>query len=146
MADVRSTSRFAEGAKVDVVMPLYSEVFKSRILQRLIGPSVVSANAMARELGVPQATLSRWLLAAGNVGDMTRATNKDAVTAGARRAQAWALLGLHVRTVERRRAPSDPNGGVAPRATGIRSSRSRSILDVPCNRHRNIKPHDAAGE
>jgi transposase-like protein len=31
---------------------------------------------MAREVGLPQGTLSRWLLAAGNVGDMTRATNK----------------------------------------------------------------------
>ena len=46
------------------------------MLRRLVGPSAVSANALAHEVGVSQATLSRWVLAAGNVGDMTRATNK----------------------------------------------------------------------
>jgi transposase len=61
---------------VDVLVPQYGEAFKSRIVRRLVGPSAMSANAMAREVGVPQATLSRWLLAAGNVDGMTRATNK----------------------------------------------------------------------
>ena len=61
---------------MDVAVPPYSETFKTRMLRRLVGPSAVSANAMAREVGVSQATLSRWVLAAGNVNDMTRAPNK----------------------------------------------------------------------
>ena len=57
-------------------MQPYSEAFKSRIVRRLVGPSAVSANAMAAEVGVAQATLSRWLLAARTVGDMTRPVTK----------------------------------------------------------------------
>jgi transposase-like protein len=56
-----------EGAKVDFAVPQYSEAFKSRMVSRLVGPAARSANAVAAEVSVPQATLSRWLLAAGNV-------------------------------------------------------------------------------
>ena len=42
-------------------MPQYSPAFKSRMLRRLIGPSAVSANALAQEVGVGQPLLSRWL-------------------------------------------------------------------------------------
>lgn len=57
----------------------YTEAFKSRVVRRLVGPSAQSANAVAAEVGVAQATLSRWLVAARNVGDMRnlpRATTK----------------------------------------------------------------------
>jgi transposase len=56
----------------------YSDTFKARILQRLVGPAAVSATAMAREIGVSQATLSRWLLTARNVDNMTRPASKPA--------------------------------------------------------------------
>jgi transposase len=56
----------------------YSDTFKTRVLQRLVGPAAVSATAMAREIGVSQATLSRWLLAARNVDNMTRPANTHA--------------------------------------------------------------------
>ena len=59
-----------------MVVPQYSEAFKTRLVRRLVGPSAVSATAMARDVGVSQATLSRWVLAAGNVGDMTRSPTK----------------------------------------------------------------------
>ena len=57
-------------------MQPYSEAFKARIVRRLVGPSAVSANAMAQEVGLSQGTLSRWLRAAGNVGRMTRPSKK----------------------------------------------------------------------
>lgn len=44
-------------------MPQYREAFKSRMVSRLVGPAARSAKAMAAEVGVPQATLWRWLLA-----------------------------------------------------------------------------------
>ena len=52
-------------------MPQYREAFKSRIVGRLVGPAARSATAVAAEVGVPQATRSRWLLAAGTMGGMT---------------------------------------------------------------------------
>ena len=59
---------------MDVQVKQYSEAFKSRMVRRLVGPSARSANAVAVEVGVSQESLSRWLRAAGNVGDMPRAT------------------------------------------------------------------------
>jgi transposase len=51
-------------------MPQYSPAFKSRMLRRLVGPSAMSANALAQEVGVGQPLLSRWLRESRNVGDM----------------------------------------------------------------------------
>ena len=45
----------------------YSESFKQRMIQRLVGPARVSASALSREVGVAQATLSRWLASAGRL-------------------------------------------------------------------------------
>ena len=45
----------------------YSEKFKARMVQRLVGPRKVSAAALSREVGVPQPTLSLWLREAGSV-------------------------------------------------------------------------------
>jgi hypothetical protein len=45
-------------------MPEYSAVFKDRLVRRLVGPQAISANRLAAELGVPQATLARWRAAA----------------------------------------------------------------------------------
>ncbi|MEO1585611.1 MAG: transposase [Planctomycetota bacterium] len=39
----------------------YSKEFKERMVRRLVGPSAQSAMSLARETGVSQATLSRWL-------------------------------------------------------------------------------------
>ena len=58
-------------------MPQYGEAFKTRMVGRLVGPAARSATAVAAEVGVPQATLSRWLLAARNVSDMPRSTSKQ---------------------------------------------------------------------
>ena len=45
----------------------YSEKFKQRMVQRLVGPRKVTACALAKEVGVPQPTLSLWLREAGSV-------------------------------------------------------------------------------
>lgn len=51
-------------------MPQYSPAFKTRMLRRLIGPSAMSANALAQEVGVGQTVLSRWLRESRNVEGM----------------------------------------------------------------------------
>ena len=52
----------------------YNEGFKARMVERLSGPHAISASALARETGVAQATLSRWLLAAATVETMAKKT------------------------------------------------------------------------
>ena len=51
-------------------MTQYSTVFLARVLQRLVGPRVISATRLATEAGVPQVTLSRCLAAARSVAVM----------------------------------------------------------------------------
>lgn len=40
---------------------LYSDGFRGRMVQRMTGAEAISATALAREVGVSQPTLSRWL-------------------------------------------------------------------------------------
>ena len=57
-------------------MQQFSDAFKARVVQRLVGPRAVSANALAEEVGVSQESLSRWLRAARSVGAMTSPSKK----------------------------------------------------------------------
>jgi transposase len=59
------------GGEGDDEMQGYSEKFKRKMVQRMTGPTPVSATALSKEVGVAQATLSRWLLAAGTIRDMS---------------------------------------------------------------------------
>lgn len=52
-------------------MKQYSEGFKRRMVARLVGPSAMSATALAAEVGVAQPVLSRWLVAARTLDDMS---------------------------------------------------------------------------
>ena len=45
----------------------YSEKFKKRMIQRMVGPGKMSANALSKEVGVCQSTLSQWLRKASSV-------------------------------------------------------------------------------
>lgn len=39
----------------------YSAAFRTKMVQRMVGPKAVSANQLAQEVGLHQSTLSRWL-------------------------------------------------------------------------------------
>lgn len=58
----------------------YSVAFKKKMVDRLVGAKGVSACRLARETGVSQEALSRWLRDARNVPPMTK-----------RRARTWSL-------------------------------------------------------
>jgi transposase len=63
----------------------YSENFKKRMIQRMVGPNGVSARALSKEVGVCQPTLSLWLRNASRV-----TTVKDEKTEPvARRPEDW---------------------------------------------------------
>jgi transposase len=54
----------------------YSAAFKAKMVQKLLPPNPMAANALSRESGVSQATLSRWLSEARNARQMTEAPPK----------------------------------------------------------------------
>lgn len=45
----------------------YSEVFKQQMVKKMLGPPAVSATELAKKVGVPQPTLSKWLVRSRNV-------------------------------------------------------------------------------
>lgn len=60
-------------------MQVYSEKFRRKMVQRMSGPEAVSATALSKEIGVAQATLSRWLLAAGTISRVSTPPKKDLI-------------------------------------------------------------------
>ena len=58
-------------------MVQYSDAFKARVVQRLVGPHAMSANAVAAEIGVSQESVSRWLRVARSVRGMTPRATKQ---------------------------------------------------------------------
>lgn len=55
-------------------LPVYSNGFRNRMLQRLTGPDAISATRLSHETGVSQQTLSRWLRAARRFRSMNEPT------------------------------------------------------------------------
>jgi transposase len=49
-------------------MSVYSEKFKSRMVTKMVGSNRMSANALSKESGISQGTLSRWLRHASVAG------------------------------------------------------------------------------
>jgi transposase-like protein len=49
---------------------VYSEAFKQKIVQRMLGPDAPSATALSKELKIPQSTLSIWLRRASTLPDV----------------------------------------------------------------------------
>lgn len=64
----------------------YATRFKRTMIQKMVGPGRRSAWALAKESGVAQSTLSRWLREAGSVGDMSQDNDQGT---GQRRPQDW---------------------------------------------------------
>lgn len=48
------------------------------MVKRLVGPAAMSATALAKECGIPQSTLSRWLREASTLPQMSDETDKPA--------------------------------------------------------------------
>jgi len=65
----------------------YSESFKRKIVQRLLLPNAPSANALSKELQIPQSTLSRWVRRSGRV--MLVSNDNEGSASGPRRPEDW---------------------------------------------------------
>lgn len=57
-------------------MPRYSKEFKSRMVQRLMGPPEISAKALGAEMGISHSSLSDWLREARTLAGMTRSATQ----------------------------------------------------------------------
>jgi len=68
----------------------YSELFKRKMVQRLLLPDAPSANALSKEVGVPQSSLSRWLKTFGTVSSVSN--DKKGSAAGPRGCAAGSRL------------------------------------------------------
>ncbi len=70
---------------------IYPERFKARMIQRMSGPIRETARALAKETGVDQTTLSRWLRdeGVGTIPDTRK--NKKRAGKTPRRPQDWSL-------------------------------------------------------
>jgi transposase len=55
----------------------YSEGFKARLIQRIVGPEGISASALSREVGIGQPTLSRWVRQARTLARMNKPKKND---------------------------------------------------------------------
>lgn len=53
-------------------MKPFSPAFKAKMVQRLIGPNAMSAIQLAKETGLRQQTLSRWLIEARTLPDVPK--------------------------------------------------------------------------
>lgn len=65
----------------------YTEGFRARMIERLAGPDPISATALAKEVGVSQNTLSRWLREAPTLSIM--GSKKNERRGGARSPRKW---------------------------------------------------------
>lgn len=99
----------------------YSEKFKARMVERMTGPRRVSANALSKEVGVGQPTLSLWLRRAGRV---TAVNNDDEKNHGARRPEDWAPE-EKLRAVVEASGLSDAELGAWLRGNGIKEEHLR---------------------
>jgi transposase len=58
-------------------MTEYTEGFRARMIERMTGPGAISANALSKDVGIHQPTLSRWLREAGSVAGVSKKKSKE---------------------------------------------------------------------
>lgn len=98
---------------------IYTEGFRANMVRRLTGPAAISATALAAETGVPQSTLSRWLVAASTLPGMPPNTPPDG--AAPRSTRQWSPAEKLAVVVEAAAVPPDELGAFL-RKKGLRSS------------------------
>jgi len=59
------------GARNEKEVVVYSEAFKRKMIQRMMGPNGRTATALSQEVNIHQSTLSRWMREASRVADVS---------------------------------------------------------------------------
>jgi len=95
----------------------YSEAFKRRMIQKMSNSNAKSANALAKEEGVSQTSLSKWLRDAGKLGSMKKRVHKPepeektTIRPQQSRPQDWSLVEKLRVVVEADAMPPEELGG-----------------------------------
>jgi transposase-like protein len=126
----------------------YTESMKARMIKRLTGSDAMSANALSKEVGISQGTLSRWLRAAGTVAPVAKTKRNKSSTIGAaskfkRRTQDWTMQDK-LRVVLEAAELSDEELGALLRREGLhreqleqwRAAASEALAKAPGRRRR----------
>ena len=108
------------GEQAERGMEQYTESIKARMIKRMTGPNAMSANALAKEVGISQNTLSRWLRSASTVAPMNSGKGKKVRSSkeAARRSQDWTMQ-EKLRIVLEAEPLSDEELGVLLRREGL---------------------------
>jgi len=106
----------------------YTEAFKAQMVRKLIGPSAVTARALADQVGVPQPTLSKWLREATTVTTMSTSDEKkrQSVVAGPKKWTAAEKL----RVVVAAQGLDGPELGELLRREGLHADQLRGWRDA----------------
>lgn len=96
----------------------YAVGFRANLVRRMTGPSAASASALAKESGVSQSTLSRWLLAASTLPVMNVKRDDDGAPKSTRQWTATEKLAVVAEAATL--APADL--GAFLRAKGLRAA------------------------
>jgi transposase-like protein len=98
----------------------YSAAFRARMVQRMTGPRAVSANALSKEVGVHQPTLSRWLREAATVAPVAKKKSRPTKSGSGTgiRPEAWSAE-EKVRVVMESAGLSDAELGTFLRREGL---------------------------
>jgi transposase-like protein len=100
-------------------MTEYTDGFRARMVERMTGPKRMSANALAQEVGVYEATLSRWLREAATVEDVSKKKPKTKRSPPeGRRSPEWSPE-EKVRVVMEAAAVAEPGLGAFLRREGL---------------------------
>jgi transposase len=108
------------------VQKQYSEKFKARMVGKMLGEQGLSANALSKEVGVGQPTLSRWLREAGRF-DLV--TNHDDETPPERRPEDWSAREKLNAVIEAAGVP-EAELGVWLRRKGIKEEHLRQWREL----------------
>lgn len=96
----------------------YSEAFKAKMVQKMLGPNGKSASALADEVGMSQPTLSRWLREAGSVASMSKSKRKGKRSKARPESKRWTRL-EKLRVVFEASSLSDEELGAFLRREGL---------------------------
>ena len=103
----------------------YTASIRSSMVRKMTGPRAKSATALARETGIPQPTLSRWLREAGSVRDVSR---REPGNKPGRRPQDWPLEEILEAVLEASRLSGEELGAFLRRKA--RSAEARRVREL----------------
>lgn len=104
---------------------VYNDGFKARMVQRMASSEAISANALSQEVGVHQATLSRWLRDARTVSAMGKSRSGSSKKPAARSTRQWTAE-EKLRVVSEASGLSEKDLGAFLRREGLHSSQLES--------------------